>query len=220
MTLTAEFDATISVVVRFAVPPLPPGRNSETRPVTSAESPARAAGAALVKTKMPSEVAGSASGCACCIQKPLPVAAVTIPATPRTVCPAIGDRWAEAWISAMVGGGPGGSLGPLAELAGEGEPAVKSAALLSVSVPSSARLAEAVFERPPAGPLPSKSFALPYPTKSRTFAAASQSASHPSAAWSVTKATLPPVAPIAIDPDASGAGRSSVPPAPAASATR
>jgi hypothetical protein len=50
-----------SVVVRFAVPD-PPGRNSVTRPLTSTLSPTATPGGAFRKTRMPSDVASSASG--------------------------------------------------------------------------------------------------------------------------------------------------------------
>ena len=77
-----------SVVVRLPVV-APPGRNSWARPVVLTWLPTVAAadGTELVKTKMPSEVASSASGFGSCIQKPFDVRAVTIPST-RTVWPA------------------------------------------------------------------------------------------------------------------------------------
>ena len=55
-----------SVVVRLPVV-APPGRNSCTRPRTLTESPTETLGADEVKTKMPSEVAGSASGLGSCM---------------------------------------------------------------------------------------------------------------------------------------------------------
>ena len=58
------------------------GRCSPALPTVAA-----ADGTELVKTKMPSEVASSASGFGSCIQKPFDVRAVTIPST-RTVWPA------------------------------------------------------------------------------------------------------------------------------------
>jgi hypothetical protein len=69
-----------SVVVRFPVV-APPGRNSCTVPCTRTESATATAGAELVKTKIPSEVAGSESGLGSCIQKPFVLLAVTIPRT-------------------------------------------------------------------------------------------------------------------------------------------
>ena len=50
-------DGGISIVVV-----LPPGRNSDTLPVTTTESPTLTVGALEVKTKSPSDVASSASG--------------------------------------------------------------------------------------------------------------------------------------------------------------
>src|SRR5574341_2693520 len=63
-----------SVVVRL-VPVAPPGRNSETRPPTTTESPTATVGAAEVNTNSPSEVAGSLSGLGSWSQKPLRVPA-------------------------------------------------------------------------------------------------------------------------------------------------
>ena len=56
--------------------------------------------------------------------------------------------------------------------------------------------------------------------KSTTLAAVEQAPPHGSAVVVFTRATLPAAAPIAIVPVASGAGRSTVPPVPSASATR
>ncbi len=86
-----------SVVVRLPVEE-PPGRNSCTRPLTRTESPTSAVGDEEVKTKMPSEVAGSASGFGSCIQKPLPLRAVTTPSV-FTIWPASGERCAAPWTS-------------------------------------------------------------------------------------------------------------------------
>src|SRR6476659_456154 len=86
---TATVGEASSVVVRFPLE-TPPGRNSCTRPVTRIESPTFAAGADEVKTKMPSEVAGSASGFGSCIQKPFVLLAVTIPRT-FTIWPLKGE---------------------------------------------------------------------------------------------------------------------------------
>ena len=80
-----------SVVVRFPVD-APPGRNSWTRPLTLSASPTLTAGVDEVKTKMPSEVAGSESGLGSCIQKPLVLFAVTVPRV-VTVWPLSGEVW-------------------------------------------------------------------------------------------------------------------------------
>src|SRR5215212_3402101 len=66
---TTTVGAPSCVVVRF-VEPAPPGRNSATVPVTDTASPTETAGADDVNTKMPSDVASSASGAGSCIQKP------------------------------------------------------------------------------------------------------------------------------------------------------
>ena len=50
------------MVVRLAVPLLPPGRYSLTVPAAVTASPTLALGALLVKTNKPSLVAGSSSG--------------------------------------------------------------------------------------------------------------------------------------------------------------
>ena len=86
-----------SVVVRFPFD-TPPGRNSCTRPVTRTASPTLAVGADEVKTKMPSEVAGSASGFGSCIQKPFEPCAVTMPGT-FTSWPSNGEMCAAPWMS-------------------------------------------------------------------------------------------------------------------------
>src|SRR5690242_18116866 len=78
-----------SVVVRLPFE-TPPGRNSCTRALTLTESPATTAGADEVKTKMPSEVALSASGFGSCSQNPFVLLAVTIPVV-RTDCPLYGE---------------------------------------------------------------------------------------------------------------------------------
>src|SRR5918999_1597837 len=87
-----------SVVVRLSVLE-PPGRNSVIRPETVTASPAATVGAEDVKTKIASEVAGSASALGSCIQKPLPRTAVTTPGTCDVRCPASGDKCALPWIS-------------------------------------------------------------------------------------------------------------------------
>ena len=83
------------------------------------------------------------------------------------------------------------------------------------------RCAEVVFDSTPVGPEPAKSSAAPYPTKSMTPAALSQSPAQPRALWFETRATLPAVPLIAMVPVASGVGRAGAPVLlPAASATR
>src|SRR5947208_8755252 len=203
--LTDTVGATISVVDRLVA--ALPGRNSLTVPTTSTESPLWTFGALPVKTNTPSLVAGSVSGAGSSIQKPFFATAMTTPVV-VTAVPASGERCAAPWISwiALLGGG-GGGVPP--ELRGFGAPAVKSAALLSVSVaPSARRRSAVVLDRPGAAPAPSNSFALPYPTKSRRSPA------------DETRATLPLPAAIAIEPVTSGVGSGVVPPAPAASCTR
>src|SRR5262249_14419637 len=105
-------------------------------------------------------------------------------------------------------------------LCGSGAPAVKSAELLSVStVPPPARRSAVELDRPGAAAV-SKSLAVPYPTKSCTAALDEQVAPQDSAgAWGA-RATLPLVALMPRPPEASGAGRATVPPAPAPSPTR
>ena len=86
-----------SVVVRFPVD-APPGRNSWTRPLTLSASPTLTVGVDEVKTKMPSEVAGSESGLGSCIQKPLVLFAVTVPRV-VTVWPLSGEMCDAPWMS-------------------------------------------------------------------------------------------------------------------------
>src|SRR5262245_17023341 len=76
--------AASSVVVRFAKAldvggqlGKQPGRNSCTRPLTVTAEPTATPGGELVKTKMPSEVESSPSGCGSWNQKPFEVTAVT-----------------------------------------------------------------------------------------------------------------------------------------------
>src|SRR6476469_8902199 len=99
-----------SVVVRLLPPPLPPGRNSATRPSTLTASPTAVVGAEPVNTNRPSLVAGSSSGVTSCIQYPERLVAVTTPCTPCTVRPAYGERWPAPCTSWMVwvSTGPGG----------------------------------------------------------------------------------------------------------------
>src|SRR5947208_647668 len=97
-----------SVVVRLPVD-APPGRNSFTRPFTPTASPTETAlGADEVKTKMPSEVAGSESGFGSSIQNPFDVFAVTMPWTFDTSWPAFGEMCDAPWMSWIVVGGGGG----------------------------------------------------------------------------------------------------------------
>ena len=81
-----------SVVVRLVEPPVPPGRNSETVPVTVTASPTCTVGAEEVKTNRPSLVRGSASGGGSWYQKPLVVFAVTTPGA-VTLVPTKGEMW-------------------------------------------------------------------------------------------------------------------------------
>src|SRR5262245_47704439 len=157
-----------SVVVRLVVEP--PGRNSATFPLTVTASPTDTVGRRLVKTCSPSLVAGSASGVASWIQKPLLATAVTTPVvltrSPVTGegCPAPWISWTASWLGVGVGDG---DTPP--ELRGLGAPATKSTELLSVSVPWSERRSAVVLLSPGAA-TPSKSFAVPYPMKSLTSA--------------------------------------------------
>src|SRR5262245_57178377 len=189
----------ISVLDRLVA--APPGRNSLTVPVTSTLSPTATVGWELVKTNTPSLVAGLLSGFGSWNQKPLVLTAVTMPGTDVTCCPTSGERCAAPWMSwmnALVGGGGGGPPLPV-ELRGFGVPAVKSTELLSVSVPASERRSAVVFERPGAG-LVSELLAAPYPMKSRTLGADAQDEPQPSAVLTVTSATFPLVALMAMEP--------------------
>src|SRR3954451_2672206 len=88
----------ISVVVRLG-PLRSVGRNSLTLPLTVTLSPTRTVGRELVKTKMPSDVAGSASGVGPGRKKPLDRLAVTMPGTPATSVSRSGLMWPPPWIS-------------------------------------------------------------------------------------------------------------------------
>src|SRR6266540_5319485 len=90
-------DPVSSVVVRLSASP--PGRNSDTRPLTCTRSPTATAGAEEGNTNSPSEVACCASGLGSWNQKPPPVRAVTTPRTPATVWPLLGERWLAPWMS-------------------------------------------------------------------------------------------------------------------------
>src|SRR5713101_4610314 len=103
---TVTVGDTSSVVVRFAVA-APPGRNSLTVALTRTASPTLTeVGAVLVKTKMPSDVAGSASGFGSCMLNPFDRLAVTTPGTLPKVCPTRGEICDAPWMSWMnVGDG-------------------------------------------------------------------------------------------------------------------
>src|SRR5918992_4563099 len=89
LDVTVTVGETISVVVRLVAEL--PGRNSLTWPLTATASPTATVGLVLVKTKRPSEVAGSASGRGSCSQKPFDDVAVTTPGTSVTACSASGE---------------------------------------------------------------------------------------------------------------------------------
>src|ERR1700759_5630214 len=134
-----------AVSALLAVPTL----NSETLPVSVTAWPALTVGAVLVKTKMPSDVAGSPSPIGSCRKKPLLFTLVTTPDV-VTVWPTYGLVAPLPWICQIAavgadgggagGGGGGGVVPPLhgagavSELRGSGVPTAKSAALLLVSV--------------------------------------------------------------------------------------
>jgi hypothetical protein len=147
-----------SVTVRFAED-APPGRNSSTTPVSCSESPSDGLAPAPVNTKMPSEVAGSASGIGSCSQKPSDATAVTTPGR-VTVLPARGERCAAPWTSRMRTA-PAQGLNGGEVLRGPGARATKSARLLSVSAqPFAVRWAELALFSTGAG-VPSAQFAVP-----------------------------------------------------------
>ena len=108
----------------------------------------------------------------------------------------------------------------LAVLRGFGVPVLKSDELLSVSThPPDALKSAVVLLGAGAGAVPSKQLAVvPNPTRSMMLAPVGHAPLR--AVVEFTSATLPAVAPIAIDPLASGVGRFTVPPVPAASWTR
>src|ERR1700744_2472190 len=115
---------------------------------------------------------------------------------------------------------------PKLELRGFGAPAVKSAALLLVSAPFASRETEVVLLGAGVGPPPSKQFVPePNPTKSTMCASVGLFVEDPghapvSAVVTLTSATLPAVALIAIEPVWSGVGGGVVPPVPFDSAMR
>jgi hypothetical protein len=149
-----------------------------TEPDTSTASPTFTVGdAEPVWTNTPSLVRGSSSASGSWIQKPRePVVRtpVTTPGTRVTVRPAYGDRRVVPWMSCTrTSPGSAGSCGSVGsssppepgpsprELTGVGAPAVKSAALSSVSTRESARATDAELDAPAAGPLPSRTTAEP-----------------------------------------------------------
>ena len=193
-----------------------------------------------VKTKIPDDAAGrEPSALVCWIQKPglLPIVrtAVTIPGTRSTVAPLSSERKPLPWMSWMDFG-PGwqaGSAGLAAQSTGGvttiggafgvGAPTVKSAALLPVLVNAVDRALgrRGVASGRAPGQTPRSRRLTPYPTKSTTPDAESQSpAAQPGVVVLFTSATLPAVAHMAMEPTASGVGSGVVPPAPAASWTR
>ena len=157
LPVTSTVAPVISVVVRLVLV-APPERNSSTVPSTSTVAPSTtsAAGAELVKTKIPSLVARSASGSLSCIQNPLVLRRVTTPGTSTTACPSSGERCAAPWMSWIATGS--GSI-PL--FSGAGASAVKSVPFSSVSSPSAARWTDVVFDGAGVGAAPSKSLAVP-----------------------------------------------------------
>lgn len=95
---TAVSVAPISVRVRPA-DEAPPGRYSATFPATRTASPTATSGLVRVKTNTPSDVPWSRSGRGSCIQKPLPVSAVTTPGTRATAEPFSGEMCAAPCTS-------------------------------------------------------------------------------------------------------------------------
>src|SRR5207247_8514153 len=92
---TVPVGDTSYVVDKFESPDAPPGRNSLTVAFTRTASPTLIeAGALAVKTKIPSEVAGSESGLGACRLNPFVRFAVTIPGTFPNVCPRRAEPWA------------------------------------------------------------------------------------------------------------------------------
>lgn len=157
---------TISVVVRLSLPPVPPGRNSVAEPSTVTASPTVTVGGVRVKTRMPSLVARSPSPTGSCIQKPELLRAVTIPATPFTGVPAKVERCAIPWICEIVSTGLGGGATSqvwvgVVLLTGEGAPAANSVPFWSPSTQASIRATDVVLLGAGAGPVPSKTLALP-----------------------------------------------------------
>ena len=139
----------------------PPGRNSATVPVTVTASPTATLGAAAVKTSRPSLVPGSASGLR--VLHPEAVAGHRGHHARH-----LGDLHAHLAASGARRPGCRGCAGParpgraaaaLPELRGFGAPAVKSAALLSVSAPR--RGARRWCWTAPGAAAVSKSFAVP-----------------------------------------------------------
>ena len=119
------------------------------------------------------------------------------------------------WISAIV------TVGvvpppPLPLFCGSGDPVVKSALLLSVSVPAASRAAETALLVP--GPAAvSKLTALPVPTKSAICGSETLPAGGLSGVVVVASHTWLALPLIEMPPITSGVGSAVVPPAPAAS---
>jgi len=115
--LTALNATTLPLLLLISVRPL----NSTTEPSTFTKSPTFTVGVADVKTKMPSDVAGSASAVASgsCRKNPLFFFAVTIPVV-RMLLPATGDAAPLPWISCIGVGAT--SLSAIVTVALAGEP--------------------------------------------------------------------------------------------------
>src|SRR5439155_19274883 len=106
-TTATDGEPLSSVVVRLPLD-APPGRNSFTVPLTCARSPTLTElGADDVKTKIPSDVAGSASHSAsgASSQKPFVAFAVTTPFV-DTTRPLSGEMCAAPWMSWIATSGP------------------------------------------------------------------------------------------------------------------
>ena len=182
-------------------------------PLISTESPTATVGVELVKTKIPSLVAGSVSGFGSCIQKPLldfVRSAVTTPGTFSTVLPSCGETQDVPWMSWMRSG-PGPLPPPPApEFSGVGAATVKSAALSSVSGPVRCTDVALVVA---AAAVPSCTTAPPQPTRSTMDGSAAQSAAvlQVSAVVEWTSATVPAIPLMLIAPVASGVGSAPAP---------
>src|SRR5207302_5720845 len=110
---TVTVGDTSSVVDKFESPDAPPGRNSLTVAFTRTASPTLIeAGALPVKTKIPSEVAGSESGLGSRRLNPSVRFAVTIPGPSPNVGPRRGAPRAPPWISPQQGVGRGRPSAP------------------------------------------------------------------------------------------------------------
>src|SRR6476661_10023619 len=144
-----------------------------------------------------------------------------------TFWPTRGDVSPVPCTSAMVfsTGVPGGGVPPAP---GVGVPALKSAALSAVLVLVALRETEVALEVPAAAPEPAQSLAEPQPTKSTTWGRFEQEPAplagaqtvDVSSVWVLTRATLPVLPLIAIEPLTSGVIPGSVRSVPYASPTR